>query len=364
MLMYQKKWFVTTVFLVVFGAIVLYAATETDAQTSTPTATDATFNAVIDTLLAPTLTSLAATQEARSSPTLFYSTSQVETAMAARLQTLIARSPTPTNTITFTPTQSPIPGFVRKDSKEIVQVWVPAGCFQMGSDPTKDTNAQINEQPAHQVCLTHGYWLDQFSVTNDAYQEFIVDGGYMNSQYWSQDGWVWKNSMKITGPDDSYGNGFAAPLQPRIGVSWYEADAYARWRGCRLPTEAEWEYAARGPNSSIYPWGDVYDQSKLNATTGGTVLVNTYPQGQSWIGAFNMVGNVQEWTVDIYDQHYYDQKVGTDPQNTSTAGDGTRVLRGGGWSEQPLVSQRAAYRNDNDLWFRDNETGFRVVCDN
>src|SRR5690606_37691166 len=122
---------------------------------------------------------------------------------------------------------------------------VPAGCFNMGS---------IDEPPIHEQCFDAPFWIDRYEVTNAEYARFIAAGGYDNPDYWTEAGWAWRQAFDMIGPLDS--DGFTGSDQPRIGVSWYEAIAYANWRGARLPTEREWEYAARGPDNPMYPWGD------------------------------------------------------------------------------------------------------------
>jgi gamma-glutamyl hercynylcysteine S-oxide synthase len=122
------------------------------------------------------------------------------------------------------------PGTIRTDSKEIKQVWVPPGRCPSGSDPAKDKDARPDEQPQHEVRISQGFWLDMYPVTNAAYEQFIADGGYEKRAFWSADGWTWVvEKLEIIRANDS--EGFTDPQQPRVGISWYEADAYARWRG-------------------------------------------------------------------------------------------------------------------------------------
>ncbi len=273
-----------------------------------------------------------------------------------QMATANAQTSTPQATATPAAMSIHAAGETRVDAKGVSQVWVSAGCFQMGSDPAKDKEAQPDEQPQHEVCLTQGYWLDAYEVTNEAYQKFIDDGGYTKEQYWSAEGWQWAQSNE--GPQDY--NGFTGPKQPRVGVTWYEADAYARWRGGRLPTEAEWEYAARGPKAFIYPWGDRYDKNNLNAgdTLGHTTYVGHDPSGTSWVGAYEMAGNVWEWVNDWYSDSYYGQKVKDDPPGPASGE--FRGVRGGSWLDDQSRA-RAAYRYWGLPAGRSNDLGFRVV---
>lgn len=236
----------------------------------------------------------------------------------------------------------------------------------MGSDRDKDPDAQDDETPQREVCLTRGYWLDRFEVTNAAYQRFIDDGGYTKREYWSTEGWRWREANNITAPKD-YPAHSSAPDQPRVGVSWYEAEAYARWRGGRLPTEAEWEYAARGPQSRIYPWGAGYEGGRANIDereVGGkylerTASVGSYPAGASWVNAHDMAGNVWEWCADWYAGDYYASGPRDDP--AGPAGGGYRVLRGGSWAYDQDYA-RAASRDGYLPDARYNDLGFRVVA--
>ena len=151
---------------------------------------------------------------------------------------------------------------VRRDPRGTEQVWVPPGCFRQGSNRWRDWLAEEDETPAHEVCLSRGFWLDRYEVSNAAFANFVSAGGYSERRFWSDEGWSWKASR--LGPDEPPESGFRGPDQPQVWISWYEAEAYARWRNARLPTEAQWEYAARGPSSPIYPWGDRWDLKKVN----------------------------------------------------------------------------------------------------
>ncbi|TPW02062.1 MAG: hypothetical protein FD129_3253, partial [bacterium] len=165
-------------------------------------------------------------------------------------------------------------------------VWVPPGWFTMGSPPGTGND---DERPAHLSTMTQGLWLYQHPVTNEQYERYMSSrSGVKQPMYW-------------TDPR------FNAPKQPVVGVDWSEARGYCEWAGTRLPTEAEWEYAARGPEYRQYPWGDsapsatlaVFDQ---DWEKGRPAEVGGRPRGASWCGAHDMAGNVWELCDRVLDE--------------------------------------------------------------
>ncbi len=257
----------------------------------------------------------------------------------------------------------------RLDGHGIEQVWVPAGTFLIGTSE-RDAQALLaqenlpywmaqaldRERPQHEVRISKGFWVDRYEVTNAAFQAFIDAGGYLKKEYWSEDGWAWLSDqpagLKPEQPNDG-------PEFPRNLVSWYEAEAYARWRGGRLPTEAEWEFAARGPQSLVYPWGNEFDQTLCNLYHAGLQPGGSYPGGASWVGAMDMAGNVMEWVQDWYDTEYYKLKVRDDPQGPAT---GVIKIEKGGWMGGPALAARSAYAHFEDPpAYSDFHIGFRIV---
>jgi formylglycine-generating enzyme required for sulfatase activity len=262
-------------------------------------------------------------------------------------------------------------GEQRRDPSGIEQVWVPAGSFQMGTSQQQaaDILAQNppswvarelpSEQPQHTVQISKGYWIDKFEVTNAAYLKFVESGGYTTRSNWSVEGWQWLGGR--SSPDSSFfGTAKNFPNQPKVNVTWFEAQAYATWRGGRLPSEAEWEYAARGSESLIYPWGNIFDASKTNLL-GSTGLkdVGSYPSGLSWVGAHDMAGNAMEWVQDWLDVNAYTLETVIDPKGPSSGS--IKVEKGGWWGSNPFVA-RAAYRHFEDSPdYGDKHIGFRIV---
>ena len=246
-------------------------------------------------------------------------------------------------------------------------MWVPPGCFRRGSDPAKE-RANRYETPQHDVCLTAGFWIDKYEVTQASFQQFVDEEGYLRPEYWSGEGWGWKGSLAAPQPAPQE---FSSPQQPRNWITSYEAEAYARWRGGTLPTEVQWEYAARGPQSTIYPWGDEWDVGRANVGKSGhgrTVDVDQYENGVSWCGAFHMAGNVREWTADWYDANLYQLHILHDP--TGPPAGTERAVRGGSyasfgsrflWFDYPPDSARAARRSSTVPTHRSVALGMRVV---
>ena len=243
---------------------------------------------------------------------------------------------------------------------EMIQI--PAGEFEMGSN---SLDAMDNESPCHKVYL-ETYSIDRYPITCKQYRIFMEAGGYKNPQWWSEAGWEWLQKQQATQPlywQDKpawYNN-------PVWGVSWYEAEAYAKFVGKRLPTEAEWEKAASWDENlkcrRIYPWGDkqpTSDHCNHNNIHGQTTPVNAYPQGQSPYGLYDTLGNVWEWTASWFDsyqgfQHYpykgYSQ-VYFDNQH--------RVLKGGSWATRPWAL-RSSFRNWYYPSMRQMFAGFRCA---
>ena len=260
------------------------------------------------------------------------------------------------------------PGNSRTDAKGIAQVWVEAGSFRMGSrvedidallklNPPAFVAAEFaSEQPQHEVRITKGYWIDKTEITNRAFREFVDDGGYTNRAYWSAEGWEWLQGQPIDMlPMYCLGN---AEENPVACVTWYEAEAYAAWRGGRLPTEAEWEYAARGPESRMYPWGNTFDSDLCNVVDSKSPLpVGSFPGGASWVGALDMAGNVMEWVQDWLGP--YGSQTLVDP--AGPAAGRVKVEKGGWWGANLFVA-RTAYRHFEDPpEYQDAHIGFRIV---
>ena len=230
-------------------------------------------------------------------------------------------------------------------------VLIPAGEFQMGST---DPEAQKDEQPVHTVYVD-AFFMDEHEVTNLEYQEFVLaNPQWQREQIHSKfhDGDYLKLWRGIRGND--YPKGKAD--HPVVYVSWYAAIAYADWVGKRLPTEAEWEYAARGGLAGQkYPWrGDVIDLGKANygKNVGDTTPVGRYPA--NGYGLYDMAGNVWEWCLDEYNRDFYFTSPRKNPLfgansvdwiiSNFTSVKENRVLRGGSWSINP-EALRVADRN-------------------
>ena len=231
---------------------------------------------------------------------------------------------------------------------------------EAGGGPPPDWVASEfpSEGPEHKVTLSKGFWIDGNEVSNKDFAAFRAAGGYTNQALWSDDGWTWlggRDAARL--PLHCNGD---VPDQPRTCITWYEAEAYAAWRAGRLPTEAEWEYAARGPKSTVYPWGDTFDRERANVLNSVSPKpVGSYPTGASWVGALDMSGNAMEWVADWLDTGYYTTSPATDPTGPATGE--VKVEKGGWWGSNEFVA-RSAYRHYEDPpTYGDKHIGFRVA---
>jgi formylglycine-generating enzyme required for sulfatase activity len=237
---------------------------------------------------------------------------------------------------------------------------VPVGCFRMGSTEEQieyamtlceqeclggeqEREAYADETPTARVCFAEPFWIDVYEVTQNAFARL---GGQA--------------------ANDSY---FDGDSRPRENITWYEAHDFCALRGARLPTEAEWEYAARGPDGLDYPWGDTYlavyvvDGHNFDPHQQ-TAEVGSRRNGRSWVGAYDLSGNVAEWTSTLYweypyptDDHGFVRDDGREEANST----GARVLRGGSWVNYWGVGVRAANRVHYVPDFTANYLGFRCA---
>jgi formylglycine-generating enzyme required for sulfatase activity len=265
----------------------------------------------------------------------------------------------------------PEAGETRLDEFGISQVWVPAGCFMMGTSeeqsdfaislepPNWARRRLTSEQPAHEVCLSEGYWIDQYEVTHASFNAFIADGGYTTQDLWSETGWEWLSEQSVDELPPACGQDLSDD-QPQVCITWYEAEAYAHWRGGSLPTEAQWEFAARSPESLIYPWGNEWDETRANVVESEELMpVGSFPEGVSWVNAHDMSGNAMEWVNDWLGSVYYGDSPKDDP--TGPEDGRQKVEKGGWWGSNPFVS-RSAYRHFEDPPdYQDHHIGVRVV---
>jgi formylglycine-generating enzyme required for sulfatase activity len=199
-----------------------------------------------------------------------------------------------------------------------------------------------DEGPAHTVFLD-SYLIDKYEVSNKDYGDFVKATGHPAPAYW----------------DDPRLN---KPQQPVVGVNWIDAKTYCEYRGKRLPTEAEWEKAARGPHGNLYPWGNDFDSSKANYDRhhDATMPIDAHPEGASYYGVYNMAGNVFEWVADWYDPKYYGRlETMVNPTGPEKplwlGGTGTyvdrltvgekRVIRGGSW-----IAPEGTIRSTHRFW--------------
>ncbi|MBP7042697.1 MAG: SUMF1/EgtB/PvdO family nonheme iron enzyme [Chloroflexi bacterium] len=239
----------------------------------------------------------------------------------------------------------------------MVMVFIPAGEFPMGTSDEQrtrlidehiwDKNWNESELPLHTVYLD-AYWIDQTEVTNGQYALCVADGPCQEPRF-----------LKSATRDSYFGNP-EFQNYPVVYVDWTMAKAYCTWAGRRLPTEAEWEKAARGADGRLYPWGNEIDNTRANFTGSGseggdTTAVGSFIEGASPYGVLDMAGNVWEWVADEYAQRYYYNSPSENPPGPTLTG--TRyTVRGGSW-DGTVNSMRIAHRYGMEVDYTDFPTG-------
>jgi iron(II)-dependent oxidoreductase len=263
----------------------------------------------------------------------------------------------------------PRPGSALRDS-----VHVPGGSFLMGA--ADGGFVYDNERPRHEVHVPD-FEIDRVPVTNGDYLEFVEDGGYERRDWWSAEGRAWLDGTRVDRPLFWRGGGteqrFDAlerldPDLPVMHVSWYEAEAYARSRGKRLPTEAEWEKAAAwdpdAGESRTYPWGDeppAAEHANLDQLAFGPAPVGAYPAGASAYGVLGMVGDAWEWTSSDFTAYPGFQAFPYREYSEIFFGNEYKVLRGGSWATRPGAI-RNSFRNWDYPQRRQIFCGFRCAA--
>ena len=238
------------------------------------------------------------------------------------------------------------------DVEANMDVAAPAAEFRGRAKTDLDLMVKVDSGPflygedKKQIEIAQFFEIDVYPVTNSQFDRFIRDGGYEKEDLWGEKAWEWRKKNNIIRPKYWEDERWNLPDRPVVGVSFYEADAYAKWAGKRLPTEQEWERAARGNDGRQYPWGDSFDKEKCNTSESGidrTTRVTRYPTGISPAGCYDMVGNVWEWT----DRWYNALKE-------------RKVLRGGSWIYAAYYA-RCVYRNWSNPYTRSLYVGFRCA---
>ena len=309
-------------------------------------------NTPTPTMSLPTETPTATLTQAPS-PTPISLSTPTATAAAAPTATATPEAPTatptPTTNSAVTPTPSSMTGLV----------FVPAGSFLMGSN-NDHVNQATNwchcgrerfedELYMHEVYVS-GFYIDRYEVTNQQFLAFANATGYKTDAEKKPEVRTWRTEF-TSGKED----------HPVVWMSWNDANAYCQWAGKRLPAEAEWEKAARGTDGRLWPWGNDWDNARLNMREGGrqtTTKVGRFPDGASPYGAMDMAGNVWEWVNDWHGHIYYQQGENRDPKGPQTGVD--RVLRGGAFNNG-IEDVRTANRHKGGQAGYAPDHGFRCA---
>lgn len=271
-------------------------------------------------------------------------------AVSDSLPTPTPEAEAPTETPEDTPTPSPEPETPAPTSEPSIangppagMVLIPAGSFLMGS-----ASGAPDEQPEHEVFLD-AFYIDRYEVSNGQYRECVDAGGCTPGN--KADAFTYQGYRD----DPAYAD------YPVIGVTWDQADVYCRAVDKRLPSEAEWEYAASGSDNLIWPWGNTFDATLSAAGAPDLQPVDSYPAGASPFGVYNMAGNAAEWVQDGYDEAFYANSPQQNPVNTG--GGSARIFRGGSFANPDGAFYTTSRRFGNTRSFNDVDVGFRCAAD-
>jgi len=284
-----------------------------------------------------------ATATSAEQPTIEVTVAQETAVVEPTADATSAATPAPTTDATQAATVEPSPTAPQQPTGPplpVGMVLVPAGTFNMGSTAFPDT------QPVHAVSLD-AFYIDQFEVVNDLYHQCVTAGACTDPGRRSSD------------TRSSYYDDPAFGSFPVDNVTWQQAANFCKWQDKRLPTEAEWEYAAVGTDGRAYPWGSSFDTSLVPASTDDTVQVGSMPRNASPFGAEDMSGNVLEWTADWYAPDFYAGSPATNP--TGPASGDRKVMRGGAFGNADPTVYLAARRFSRPPNAGDVDIGFRCV---
>lgn len=260
------------------------------------------------------------------------------TAAPTQTRAPATNAPTTNAQPTVAPTEPPPPTQASTtDTGEMISI--PGGAFNMGNN-----QGDPDERPAHPVNVA-AFQIDRFEVTHALFDAFVQATGYQSENEKAGKAQTWRNLFTADTAEN-----------PVAVVSWNDAVAFCEWAGKRLPSEAEWEFAARGTDGRIYPWGNAFDASKFNGKASGirgTAHVGSYPVGASAFGVDDMAGNVWEWTADWYQAY-------PGGANSQFFGEKFRVTRGGGWFDEDK-QVRATNRSSADPSASNDDLGFRCA---
>lgn len=279
-----------------------------------------------------------------------------------------------------------------RDKDGMEMVYIPAGEFTMGSTLLESTvfeNMALflfpDQRPQHKVFLD-GYWIDKTEVTVGMFKKFVKETGYITSAEVRGGGKPWRDGPKkdewpiVPGIDWIHPREIKSEAEdnhPVVQVSWEDAIAYAKWVSGTLPTEAQWEKAARGTDARKFPWGNEFNGAYLNYGDSlcpvkrwcdldfndgyaFTSPVGHYPEGASPYGVLDMAGNVWEWVFDWYDEDYYENSPYQNPQGPETGF--FKSMRGGSWYDgEPVAWVTCVIRHQNPTSDRYEDVGFRCV---